>query len=132
MLRDSFSWPKAAGVLALGVALIVGLGKFIPPSGGQQPDPQEYVSPSTGMKFALIPAGEFTMGRTKTTPDDQTKMRPIVLLDDRPPHNVWIDAFWLDRTEETQKQYAEFAGQDAALTFILFLRQRLFDLMQFA
>lgn len=55
-----------------------------------------------------IPAGEFTMGRTKTTADDQTKMRPIVLLDDRPPHKVWIDAFWLDRTEVTQGQYSEF------------------------
>jgi formylglycine-generating enzyme required for sulfatase activity len=36
----------------------------------------------------LIPAGEFTMGRTKLTPDDNTKMRPRVLLDDRPAHKV--------------------------------------------
>ena len=60
--------------------------------------------------MVLIPAGEFTMGRTKDTPDDQTKMRPIVLLDDRPAHRVWVDAFWLDRTEVTQKQYAEFVA----------------------
>ena len=39
----------------------------------------------------LIPAGEFTMGRTKLTRDDNTGMRPRVLLDDRPAHKVWLD-----------------------------------------
>ncbi|MFN7922013.1 MAG: SUMF1/EgtB/PvdO family nonheme iron enzyme [Bryobacteraceae bacterium] len=57
-----------------------------------------------------IPAGKFTMGRTKLTSDDQTKMRPIVLLDDRPTHEVEIDAFLLDKTEVTNDQYAKFAG----------------------
>jgi len=58
--------------------------------------------------MVLIPAGEFTMGRTKLTPDDKTTMRPRVLLDDRPPHRVFLDAFWMDKTEVTQKQYALF------------------------
>jgi len=31
----------------------------------------------------LIPTGEFSMGRTRLTPDDKTTMRPQVLLDDR-------------------------------------------------
>jgi len=56
-----------------------------------------------------IPAGEFTMGRTRLTPDDNTKMRPIVLLDDRPAHPVWLDAYWMDKTEVTNAQYARFA-----------------------
>ncbi|MBL8218424.1 MAG: formylglycine-generating enzyme family protein [Bryobacterales bacterium] len=55
-----------------------------------------------------IPAGEFTMGRTKLTPDDKTTMRPIVLLDDRPDHKVYLDAYQLDRTEVTHRQYEEF------------------------
>ena len=55
-----------------------------------------------------IPAGEFTMGRTKLTKDDSTNMRPHVLLDDRPDHKVYLDAFWLDTTEVTQEQYAVF------------------------
>jgi formylglycine-generating enzyme required for sulfatase activity len=58
--------------------------------------------------MVLVPAGEFMMGRTKVTPDDWTNMRPHVLLDDRPPHKVWIDEFWMDRTEVTQARYAEF------------------------
>ncbi|MBM3797619.1 MAG: formylglycine-generating enzyme family protein [Acidobacteria bacterium] len=58
--------------------------------------------------MALIPAGEFLMGRSKATPDDKTKMRPIVLLDDRPVHKVTLDAFYLDKTEVTNAQYAAF------------------------
>ncbi len=64
----------------------------------------------------LIPAGTFSMGRHKLTDDDKTKMRPQVLLDDRPVHDVTIDAFRLDSTEVTHAQYAEFikATQRAA------------------
>jgi iron(II)-dependent oxidoreductase len=58
--------------------------------------------------MVLIPAGEFTMGRTKLTPDDKTTMRPRILLDDRPDHKVYLDSFWLDAKEVTQRQYAEF------------------------
>lgn len=57
---------------------------------------------------ALIPAGSFTMGRTKSTPDDATKMRPQVLLDDRPTRSVSLPAFYLDTHEVTHAQYAEF------------------------
>lgn len=55
-----------------------------------------------------IPGGEFTMGRTKSTPDDKTNMRPHVLLDDRPAHKVTISTFELDATEVTNAQYARF------------------------
>ena len=56
----------------------------------------------------LIPAGTFEMGRHKLTSDDQTKMRPQVLLDDRPVHAVRLDAFRLDAHEVTHAQYAGF------------------------
>ena len=56
----------------------------------------------------LIPAGTFTMGRTRLTDDDKTNMRPHVLLDDRPPHEVTISAFYMDAREVTHLQYAEF------------------------
>jgi formylglycine-generating enzyme len=55
-----------------------------------------------------IPAGEFTMGRTKLTADDKTNMRPHVLLDDRPAHKVTLRAYRLDATEVTQGQYLQF------------------------
>ncbi len=56
----------------------------------------------------LIPAGKFTMGRTKSTSDDATKMRPQILLDDRPLHEVTISAFYLDSHEVTHAEYATF------------------------
>lgn len=59
-------------------------------------------------EMASIPAGEFTMGRTKLTSDDKTKMRPHVLLDDRPAHKVTISAFQIDRHEVTNAQYQGF------------------------
>ncbi len=55
-----------------------------------------------------IPAGEFTMGRTRATADDKTNMRPHVLLDDRPARKVFLDEYWIDAKEVTQAQYAEF------------------------
>jgi formylglycine-generating enzyme required for sulfatase activity len=56
----------------------------------------------------VIPAGEFTMGRSRLTPDDKTTMRPRVLLDDRPAHKVYLDAYSIDAHEVTNAEYAEF------------------------
>ena len=58
--------------------------------------------------MVTIPAGVFTMGRTKLTSDDSTKMRPHVLLDDRPAHPVTLRSFQFDATEVTNEAYAQF------------------------
>src|SRR5215212_4826304 len=55
-----------------------------------------------------VPAGEFTMGRTKLTSDDQTKMRPQILLDDIPARKVFVSAFRLDKYEVTNRKYEHF------------------------
>jgi formylglycine-generating enzyme required for sulfatase activity len=59
-------------------------------------------------KMATVPAGEFTMGRTRETSDDKTNMRPLILRDDRPPHEVYLDEFRMDAHEVTQAEYAAF------------------------
>ncbi len=59
-------------------------------------------------EMVTIPAGEFTMGRTKLTSDDKTNMRPHVLLDDRPARKVFISSFQLDAAEVTQADYSRF------------------------
>jgi len=56
----------------------------------------------------VIPAGSFNMGRSKSTADDKTTMRPKVLLDDRPTRQVSISSFRLDRYEVTNHKYREF------------------------
>jgi formylglycine-generating enzyme required for sulfatase activity len=58
--------------------------------------------------MAKIPAGPFTMGRTREVPDDKTDMRPLILRDDRPAHTVHIDAFEIDTHEVTHSEYASF------------------------
>lgn len=90
--------PLVGAVLAL--AAIAGLARG--ESASQDGLPPE------GM--VLVPAGTFTMGRTFETSDDETGMRPLILRDDRPAHSVELDAFWMDATEVTHAQYADFAG----------------------
>jgi formylglycine-generating enzyme required for sulfatase activity len=59
--------------------------------------------------MVTIPAGEFTMGRMKMTPDDKTNMRPHVLLDDTPARKVKMPSFRMDTHEATNAEYAAFA-----------------------
>ena len=66
--------------------------------------------PLLAADMVSIPAGEFTMGRTKLTSDDKTSMRPHVLLDDRPARKVFVSGFQLDATEVTQADYAKFVA----------------------
>lgn len=60
--------------------------------------------------MVTIPAGDFSMGRSKLTSDDNTNMRPHILLDDRPVHKVRISSFRLDVTEVANEQYAKFVA----------------------
>src|SRR5581483_11068300 len=83
------------GALRLKLALLLTLG---------------IVSFGADRPMAAIPAGEFTMGRTKLTPDDKTKMRPQILLDDRPAHRVFLDAYRMDLREVTNSEYAAFVN----------------------
>jgi formylglycine-generating enzyme required for sulfatase activity len=53
--------------------------------------------------MAHIPAGSFAMGDTHGDGNS----------DERPVHQVFVKAFWLDRTEVTNAQFARFAGTGA-------------------
>jgi formylglycine-generating enzyme required for sulfatase activity len=52
-------------------------------------------SPKDGMTLLYIPAGEFTMGSDNNQVADQM-----------PAHKVYLDAFWIDQTEVTNKMYS--------------------------
>jgi len=62
------------------------------PNPGRNPG-YEIVKTKTGAEMVRIPAGSFTMGSADGEPDEA------------PPHEVTVDAFWMDRTEVTQEQY---------------------------
>ncbi len=53
-----------------------------------------------------IPGGEFTMGG-----DD-----PLSRADERPKHRVRVDGFWMDVTEVTNAQFAEFVDATGYVT----------------
>lgn len=54
--------------------------------------------------MVYIPAGEFTMGSDNGEPDE------------KPVHQVYLDAFWIDQTEVTNAMFAEFVEKDSYTT----------------
>jgi formylglycine-generating enzyme required for sulfatase activity len=60
-------------------------------------------TPPESMKEVWIPAGEFTMGE-----EDFDDAKPL--------HKVYVDGFWMDETEVTNEQFAEFARQTGYVT----------------
>jgi serine/threonine-protein kinase len=59
------------------------------------------VSAADQMVQVYVPAGEFTMGNDAGAPDQ------------RPAHIVYLDSFWIDRTEVTNGMYALCVGAGA-------------------
>lgn len=53
------------------------------------------ISPKDGMRMVYVPEGEFRMGSN----DHQD--------DEKPVHNVYLDAFWIDQYEVTNGMYAK-------------------------
>ena len=64
---------------------------------------QETVSTQTrqkdGMLMVYIPAGDFIMGSDNGSNDE------------KPPHTVNLDGFWIDQTEVTNAMYAQFLNE---------------------
>lgn len=56
---------------------------------------QEWVSPLDGMTLVCVPAGKFNMGSDAYSDDES------------PAHKVYLDAYWMDRTEVTNAQYKQ-------------------------
>jgi len=57
---------------------------------------QTYTSQKDGMPLLCVPAGEFTMGRDDAGMSDQ-----------KPAHVVYVDSFWIDKTEVTNQMYSD-------------------------
>lgn len=68
------------------------------PAGLDQASQAQAVRADPVKGMVWIPGGEFTMGSTD----------PLARPDERPIHRVRVNAFWMDETEVTNAQFAEF------------------------
>jgi len=66
------------------------------------------VSPKDGMVMVYIPEGEFLMGADKSK-DSHAQS------DEFPQHTVYLDAFWIDRTEVTNAMYEKCVTAGACI-----------------
>lgn len=92
-VSQASSEPVAAG----GTPIPVTSGNANTPKGDNL-----LVSPKDGMTMVFVPAGEFTMGS-----DDGEVM-------EKPAHTVFLDAYWIDQTEVTNRMFATFLNSERA------------------
>jgi formylglycine-generating enzyme required for sulfatase activity len=62
-----------------------------------------------------IPGGEFSMG-AQDPPNMQDTVGMQATRDSRPVHRVFVDGFWMDRTEVTNEQFAAFVKATGYVT----------------
>lgn len=84
---------KGIGSCCIGVVLLIAL---VTSCKSDKSQPSKPAPPPDGM--VLIPAGEFEMGNNDAEAHK----------DEQPVHRVYVDAFYMDRTEVTNAQFRKF------------------------
>jgi formylglycine-generating enzyme required for sulfatase activity len=89
------------------------IATFIPTAENKTPAPEERPE---GMVW--IPGGEFSMGAQD--PPDMNEVGMQAARDSRPIHRVYVDAFWMDKTDVTNEEFARFVQA----TIVVFTKNR--------
>lgn len=76
-------------------------GAFAPTVSNTEPPPAP-----TPRGMVWIPGGEFSMGAAD--PPDTDMVGMSATTDSRPIHRVYVDGFFMDKTDVTNAQFAEF------------------------
>jgi len=63
-----------------------------------------------------IPGGEFSMGAADPMGADNNQVGMQATDDSRPIHRVYVDGFWMDKTEVTNEQFAAFVKATGYVT----------------
>jgi formylglycine-generating enzyme required for sulfatase activity len=63
-----------------------------------------------------IPGGEFSMGAADPMGADANDVGMLATKDSRPIHRVYVDGFWMDATEVTNQQFAQFVRATGYVT----------------
>ena len=91
-----WAWVVMASVLVL---LVVGGGKMLFPSRAPAPAAvNTRIRSADGKMMVYVPAGAFLMG-------SDLAQDPHARYDEQPQHEVYLSAFWIDRTEVTDEEY---------------------------
>jgi len=61
-----------------------------------------------------IPGGEFSMGAQD--PPDMNEVGMQATTDSRPIHRVYVDGFWMDKTDVTNEQFTRFVNATGYIT----------------
>jgi sulfatase modifying factor 1 len=64
--------------------------------------------------MAWVPGGEFSMGAQIAPNNDEVGMK--AMLDSRPIHRVYVDGFFMDRTDVTNQQFEQFVNATHYIT----------------
>jgi formylglycine-generating enzyme required for sulfatase activity len=101
--RGNFMTTKTFIITAAAFLLIGLFMQAVPQSAAAQSVPKTEIP---GM--SLIPGGEFWMGRTHMFLFDELSWTARARLDDLPANVVHVDAFYMDKYELTNQDYARF------------------------
>jgi formylglycine-generating enzyme required for sulfatase activity len=124
---NAVAWAAVRMGVALGLGMLAwSCGRGRPEAAGAAPAPSPLASfertvPNSGAPSAdapegmvWIPGGEFSMGASD--PRGQAHGGPLAMEDARPIHRVYVDGFWMDRTEVTNDQFARFVRATGYVT----------------
>jgi len=94
---------------AAAAAVVKDSSAFLP----TRPNPAKPSGPAPdGMVW--IPGGEFSMGAAD--PPEMNDVGMKATTDSRPIHRVYVDGFWMDKTEVTNEQFAKFVKATGYVT----------------
>ncbi len=102
--RPRRNWWLIIGLMILGAMIVIFLKNY--PSIFTA---EEILDPKDGMMLVHIPAGEFEMGSSRVV-DAQA------FEEELPSHLVYLDAYWIDKTEVSNAQYAMCVADSGACT----------------
>jgi formylglycine-generating enzyme required for sulfatase activity len=75
----------------------------------------KFPAPSNALAgMAWIPGGEFSMGAQQNDSLNEVGMQATV--DSRPIHRVYVDGFWMDKTDVTNAEFARFVKATSYVT----------------
>ena len=66
--------------------------------------------------MAWIPGGEFSMGAVDPLGQDANVVGMQATEDSRPIHRTYVDGFWMDKTEVTNRDFAKFVKASGYVT----------------